>query len=109
VAGLARQYRNVAPKRGHWLSVRPLLADRKRDAYGAEVTVVAKGRRRVSVLSPGQSYLCSHAAMLHFGLGEPDQVESLQVIWPDGRRENFPGCQADQVVVLRQGEGTAAK
>src|SRR5262249_23691609 len=44
VAGPARLYRNAAPERGHWLLVRALDPERKRDAYGAEVTVLAGGR-----------------------------------------------------------------
>ena len=107
VAGRARLYRNVAPKRGHWLSVRALTGTvAKRDALGAEVTVVARGRRQVGLLSPGQSYLCSHAPAVHFGLGGVDRVEAIRVVWPDGARETFPGRRTDQAIVLRQGEGT---
>src|SRR5262249_21392452 len=34
VAGPARLYRNIAPRRGHWLLVRALDPALKRDAYG---------------------------------------------------------------------------
>jgi hypothetical protein len=108
-AGRARLFRNVAPKRGHWLGVQALVGnERKRDAYGAEVTVEAGGRRWVGLLCPGQSYGCSHAPAVHFGLGAAAQVDALDVLWPDGTRETFSGRPADQVVVLRQGEGVRA-
>jgi hypothetical protein len=107
VAGRARLYRNVAPKQGHWLSVRVLLGAEqgKRDAYGAEVTLEVGGRRRVGVVSPGQSYLCSHAPSVHFGLGAAEWIEAIHVVWPDGSRETFPGGSADRAVIVRQGEG----
>jgi hypothetical protein len=105
VAGRARLFRNVAPKRGHWLGVRALLGPGKRDAYGAEVAVHAGKSRRVGLVSPGQSYLCSHAPAVHFGLGESDHFDAIEVRWPDGTRETFPGAKADQVLVLRQGGG----
>ncbi|HBI46731.1 MAG TPA: RNA-binding protein [Planctomycetales bacterium] len=105
VGGAAHLYRNIAPNRGHWLLVRAVDPALRRDAYGAEITVQAGGRRRVSWINPGQSYLCSNDCRAHFGLGASNAVDSLEVLWPDGVREIFPGRPADQVVVLRKGEG----
>jgi hypothetical protein len=106
VAGPARLYRNVAPDRGHWLLVRavdPALGGR--DAYGAEVTVHAAGRRWKCWLNPGSSYLCSNDPRAHFGLGRAEQVDAIHVLWPDGKEEVFGGRPVDQVVVLRKGDG----
>ena len=105
VAGPARLYRNVAPKRGHWLMVRALDAALRRDAYGAEITVQAGGRRWMRWVKPGYSYLCSNDPRAHFGLGQADRVDAIEVNWPDGSEETFPACAADQLVVLRKGEG----
>jgi hypothetical protein len=104
-AGRARVYRNVAPKRGHWLLVRAVDPELKRDAYGAEITVHAGGRRWLGLINPGSSYLCSNDPRAHFGLGPATRVDRLHVVWPDGYEEVFPGRPADQVVVLRKKEG----
>ena len=105
VAGPARLYRNVAPKRGHWLVVRAIDPALNRDAYGAEVTVVAGGRRWPGMINPGSSYLCSNDPRAHFGLGDAARVDALSVVWPDGTEEVFAGGPADRLVVLRKGEG----
>jgi hypothetical protein len=105
VAGPARLYRNVAPKRGHWLMVRALDPALHRDAYGAQVTVSAGGRRWLRLVNPGYSYLCSNDARAHFGLGRAERVDTIQVVWPDGKMEHFPGGSVDRLVVLRKGEG----
>jgi len=105
VADRARLYRNVVPKRGHWLLVRALDPALRRDAYGAEITVYAGGRRWLGLINPGSSFLCSNDPRAHFGLGPAANVEALHVVWPDGTEEAFPGRPADQVVVLRKGEG----
>jgi hypothetical protein len=105
IAASARVYRNIAP-RGHWLTVQvvePALGGR--DAYGAEVTVTAGGRRRTVWVNPSQSYLCSNDPRAHFGLGSATRAESINVIWPDGRDERFDGVGADQVITLRKGSG----
>ena len=34
---------------------------------------------------------------------------AIEVLWPDGKAEVFPGCATDQAVVLRKGEGKPDK
>jgi enediyne biosynthesis protein E4 len=113
VGDRARLFRNVAPGRGHWLKVRALDPDLKRDAYGAEVRVRAGGRDFLRLLNPAESYLCSSSPVCHFGLGRAAEVESITVTWPGGVREVFPRAPAtgplpaDRLVELRKGEGRA--
>jgi hypothetical protein len=107
IAEPARLYRNIAPQRGHWLMVRALDPALHRDAYGAEITVRAGDGCLTRWLNPGYSYLCSNDPRAHFGLGTAERVESIEIVWPDGMRERFPGCDADQVLVLRKREGIA--
>ncbi len=106
IGGRARLLRNVAPARGHWLAVRAVLPTARRDAYGAEVTVRAGGRSYWRLLNPGYSYCSSNDPRGHFGLGPSARYEAIDVLWPDGRAETFPGGPADRQVELRQGEGT---
>lgn len=105
VAGPARLYRNVAPGRGHWLMVRAVDPALNRDAYGAEITVQAAGRRQLRWINPGTSYLCSNDPRAHFGLGQTTEVEQIEVRWPDGLVESFAGGRADQLRTLKRGEG----
>ncbi len=103
----ARLFRNVAPGRGHWVTVRALDPQRKRDAYGAEVRVRAGERQWFRVINPAQSYLCSGSPLAHFGLGVLTHIDSIDVTWPDGRREVFEGGPADRLVEIRKGTGRA--
>jgi hypothetical protein len=108
IAGRARLYRNVAPKRGHWLMIRAIDPALKRDAYGAEITVQAGDRRWMRCINPGYSYLCSNDPRVHFGLGAAERVDRIDIVWPDGSEETFPGQVADHLLVLRKGAGRAA-
>jgi hypothetical protein len=105
INGPARVYRNVAPNRGHWLTVRALDPALHRDAYGAEVTVRAGGRTWWRLINPADSYLCSSDVRAHFGLGKAEQIDAVQVLWPDGLKEEFPATGVDRAVVVRRGEG----
>jgi hypothetical protein len=108
IGGPARLFRNVAPGRGHWLRVRAFDPGPGHDVLGAEVRVRAGGKTQVRWLHPAESYLCSSEPRAHFGLGAADRVESIEVLWPDGYREVFPGCAADGPVEVRKKEGRLA-
>ncbi len=105
IGGPARLFRNVAPKRGHWLKVRVVDPKCKRDAYGAEVFVVAGPDKWLRSIDPAQSFLCSNSPLALFGLGTTAQVEAILVHWPDGSKEKFAGGDVDRSIVLRKGEG----
>lgn len=106
IAADARIYRNIAPRQGHWLGVRAILPKAGgRDAIGAEIAIVAGGRRRVARITPSQSYLCSNDPRVLFALGDIARVDSIEVVWPDGTLESFPGSDGDRYVTLREGEG----
>jgi hypothetical protein len=104
IAGPVRLFRNIAPARGHWLIVRaidPALGGR--DAYGAEVTVAAGQHHWKRLVQPGYSYLSSNDPRVHFGLGAIERVESIRVVWPDGKQQTFAGQETNRMIVLRKG------
>ena len=101
-----RLFRNDAPRPGsHWLRVRALTAGR--DAVGARVVVVAGGDELAHLVLLGYSYVSSSDPRVHFGLGSVDRVDAVEVLWPDGARERFPGSEADRELRLVQGTGEA--
>jgi hypothetical protein len=105
VAGPARLVRNVA-KRGHWLGFRlvdPMLGGR--DAAGAEIIVVAGRQRFWRLAHPAFSYASSHDPRVHVGLGGNARIDAVEVRWPDGSTEFFPGPPPDRYVTLAKGSG----
>jgi hypothetical protein len=107
IGGRARVYRNVCPNRGHWLAVRATDPKLKRDAYGAEITVVAGSNRYLRVLHPAVSYLSSNSSVAHFGLGSGAAYDRIEVLWPDGARETFASGAGNRAVELVKGTGRA--
>ncbi|MDP6539515.1 MAG: CRTAC1 family protein [Planctomycetota bacterium] len=107
LAGAPRVLYNEAPRAGEWLSVRCRDGDLGRDALGARVAVVlADGTRRERTLRRGGSYLSSSEAAVHFGLGGADAVAGVEVVWPGGEVERFPGGPGDRALVLTRGGGS---
>jgi hypothetical protein len=109
IAGRARLYRNVVPQRGNWLVIRALDPARRRDALGAEITLRAGGRRWLRTLHASGSYLSSSDPRVHFGLGSVEQIDAIEVLWPDGKpeasKEVFPGGPVNRHLLLERGKG----
>jgi len=99
--GRARLFRNDGRKAGAWLMIRVLDAVHHRDAIGAEVTVRAGGRRYRRDVNRGFSYLCSGDATVHFGLGEVERYEEIEVHMPDLGVRRFGGGAVNRLVELR--------
>jgi hypothetical protein len=106
--GRARLYRNDVVQKGNWLIVRAIEPDLQRDAYGAQISVAAGGKKLSRIVVPGYSFLCSNDPRVHFGIGASRSVDEIFVRWPDGKMERFPGAEANQVVVVRKGQSRSA-
>lgn len=105
IGGPARLFRNVAERRGHWLTVRAIDPRHGgRDAYGAEIIVQCGKRSFWGTINPARSYLSSHDPRVHFGVGDATRYQRIKVIWPDGVEEMFPGGDTDRFLVLERGE-----
>jgi hypothetical protein len=74
---------------------------------GACVTLRVGERRLVRRSGAGGSYLSSRDPRLHVGLGAAAGCEGVEVVWPDGFREQFPGMAAGSTRELVRGRGEA--
>ena len=89
---------------GHALTLRLEGTASHRDAVGARVAVVASGRRQVAWRFGGGSYQSASNPRLHFGLGDADRIEAIDVSWPSGRVDRFGPLAADAGYLLREGQ-----
>ncbi len=76
-----------------------------RDAVGARAYVYVGDRRLSGEVQTGTSFLSQNDPRLHFGLGDDATYKKIEVQWPGGRREVFPGGAANRIVILKQGKG----
>ena len=76
-----------------------------RDAMGARAFVYAGGRRLSGEVQGGSSFLSQSDSRLHFGLDNETSYSRIEVKWPGGVTETFPGGPANRIVLLEQGKG----
>ncbi len=93
---------------GHWLEVSLTADGGNTAALGATARVTAGGRSHVRGVGLQSSYLGQNELVLHFGLGDAERVDALEVRWPDGASQRFEGLEVDRLVSLKQGGELAA-
>jgi enediyne biosynthesis protein E4 len=93
----------------NWLLIRCVGTTVNRSAVGARVQVVAGTRQISGEIQTGSGFLSQNDPRIHIGLGDDTAYDHIEVQWPGGRKEMFPGGKANQVVVLTEGSGSAAK
>jgi hypothetical protein len=64
------------------------------------VTVAAGDHLLVDRVITGNSFTSQHAPVVHFGLGDSEQVQSLTVRWADGRTVTLEDPAIDRYHVL---------
>jgi hypothetical protein len=113
-AGRVRLLINQIGNRHHWVGLRLLDRDGKRDMLGARVVIVrgvaaqpVQGRpdalwRRVR--SDG-SYGSANDPRVLVGLGQSAEPPRVRVIWPAGETEEWASVPIDRYTTLRQGQG----
>ena len=98
-------FHNQSKDVGHYLTLRLEGTKSNRDAVGARVTISAGGKRQVSQRQGGGSYQSANDPRLHFGLGESDRVQSVEIRWPSGRVDRYSDIAANAGYLAREGEG----
>jgi hypothetical protein len=53
----------------------------------------------------GSSFMSQNDFRLHFGLGQAKQADLVEVRWPLGLVESFKNIQANQLLILQEGQG----
>ena len=92
--------RNDGDHDNHYLLVRTVGTESNRDGIGARVIISAGGQTQHAEVQSGGSYLSHNDLRLHFGLGQAERVDRLEVRWPSGAVQVLSDIAADQVLTV---------
>ena len=100
--------RNDVSGAGHWLKVKLVGTRSNRSAIGAVVTAKYGERRQAQAVLAASGYLSASDRRLHFGLGAATKAD-LDILWPNGTREQILAVDADLLVTVKEGGGVVAR
>ena len=74
-------------------------------AIGARAILKTNKRSMIRNVEAGSSYLSQNDLRLHFGFDASEKIESLEIIWSDGRRESVKGVSPSKILTIQKGAG----
>ena len=87
------------------LEVRLIGTRSNRDAIGAKVSALARGRKIHKWVNGGNGFGVANSKTVHLGLGREQKVDLLEVQWPSGLRQSFKSIPTGQRIEIVEGKG----
>jgi enediyne biosynthesis protein E4 len=88
----------------HWITFALEGTKSNRLALNARVKATAGDLVQTGEVLSGGSYLSQNDLRIHFGLGSKDQVDRVEILWPDGRMEVRTNLSADRFYSMKEPE-----
>jgi enediyne biosynthesis protein E4 len=101
--------RNISGNQKHWVTLELIGGKSNRLAIGSKVKAVAGNLVQVDEVRSGGSYLSQSDLRIHFGLGEAEKLNRVEIRWPSGRTETLQSLAADRFYMIKEGEGIVRK
>ncbi len=98
-------YRNEVQREGkNYLQLRLKGGDLNTQGIGAHVTLYDDNGRQDLEQVTSRGYLSSVSPILHFGLGDAKEIDSLLITWNTGKSQKLIAVPAGQLLVLDEKE-----
>ncbi|MGH9343279.1 MAG: CRTAC1 family protein [Terriglobia bacterium] len=96
--GPAQVLRNVSTAANHWLMVKTVGTRSNRDGIGAKLRLESASGIQHNHVTTSAGYAGSSDPRVHFGLGKETFVNTLEIRWPSGARQELHDIMADQIL-----------
>ena len=98
--------RNANPDHHHWVEIKLVGGPGSpRDAVGTTVYLTANGMRQRGDALSGGSYLSSNDMRVHFGLGNSNIIDQVEIHWPSGKLDKLSLPFVDRIYTITEGKG----
>ena len=110
--------RNDGGNKNNWVSIKLLGTKCNRTAIGARVRVTVGNHTQMDEVHTGYSVMSQSDLRLHFGLGQAQKIDVIEVKWPtlileskNGKQvevpqiEKFTNVEANQFLTIKEGSG----
>jgi enediyne biosynthesis protein E4 len=99
-------FRNQYPTK-NFIAFRLTGTRSNRDAVGAVVRVTTGPRKQLRQVQAAGGYLSQSSKTVHFGLGNLDKLDSVDILWPSGERQRVESPKLNEVNSVTESIGPA--
>jgi hypothetical protein len=95
----------------NWIKIRTIGTKSNRSGIGARLMCVthppgeSKPHQQIDEVRSGGSYLSQNDLRVHFGLGQAEKVDTLEIRWPSGQVDKLKNIAVNQLIIVKESEG----
>ena len=93
---------NVTQNNNNWFTVKLVGTTDNRSAIGTRVKIKIGHQIQIREVKSGSGYLSQSDLRLHFGLGQAQQIDQLEIRWPNGTTKQFDQVPGNQTLTVTQ-------
>ena len=97
--------RNDGGNANHWLEIFLIGTKSNRDGAGSRLKLTAGELVLYDQRKGGMSYQSAQDPRLHFGLGQHNKVDQLEITWPSGIVTKLTDLPCDKIIAVKEGTG----
>jgi enediyne biosynthesis protein E4 len=109
VGGTADVLQNDGGNHKNSILIRTIGSTSNRDGIGARLSLFVGGKVLVRYVKAGSSYLAQNDLRIHFGLGDAQRADRLEIRWPSGARDTIEAVPANQILTALEGKGVTER
>ena len=102
--GPVRLLRNRAVVSGGWTRIELIGVESNRQGVGARLTATVGGRSLRRDVFPANGGTGMGPVETLIGLGGARRIDTLEILWPSGKRQTLEGLPAGKVVTITEGK-----
>src|SRR2546430_8200235 len=97
--------------KNNWIKIRTIRKKSNPSGIGAhnrcgtKITGQEKPHRQIDEVRSGGGYYSQNDLRVHFGLGEAQKVDLLEVRWPSGQLDSLKDLKPNQLYYITEGQG----
>jgi len=95
-------YANSSITLNNWLTVRLVGTTSNSYGMGARVKITANGVTQIREMGASQGHVSQSVVPLHFGLGQANNIDEIEVRWPSGIVQVINGEAVNQHLVITE-------
>jgi hypothetical protein len=97
--------------KNNWIKIRTIGTKSNRSGIGARITCTTripkqeKPHTQIDEVRSGGGYYSQNDLRVHFGIGEAEKVELLEIRWPSGQIDSLKDLKPNQLYYVTEGQG----
>jgi hypothetical protein len=91
---------NLTETSNHWTTLKLVGHKSNRDGIGAQVKVTTKQGSQWGMVTTSSGYLSASDPRLHFGLGQAEKIDRIEIRWPSGIQQVLTDKEVDRQLTI---------